>query len=282
MRISPSQVLKSQTCMKQVFFHYKLGIRPNITSANLAFGKAIDSTVMDYLTAITKGSALSSIKDAFLGHWKKETAIPLEYSATQNEEKMLKMGIKMVEMFPEAWEKSGLMIFILPNGEPALQVKLTVQITPQDTLMGYLDLIAVNKDCEIVIIDIKTTGVAYSDNYTHQSDQLTAYQVLVDAHAEQLGLFGADKVGFMCLHKKVEPVIHQPQIVAKRNSSRVQEYLTSCKRYIDDYNAESFSRTSLGAFNSPCNMCDFNELCTHGCEEDLIIPDKARVFLDAA
>jgi len=40
MILSPSRVQKGQTCMKQVWYHYKLGIRPKVTSANLAFGKA--------------------------------------------------------------------------------------------------------------------------------------------------------------------------------------------------------------------------------------------------
>tara|TARA_R110002153_G_scaffold274373_1_gene450345 strand:- start:46026 stop:46877 length:852 start_codon:yes stop_codon:yes gene_type:complete len=275
MIISPSQVLKGQTCMKQVFFHYELGIRPNITSANLAFGKAVDSSVMDYLAALSTGTSLPSMEDVFLRHWKKETSIPLEYSATKSESKMLDIGVKMALALPEAWEKSELMVFTMPDGSPALQVKLAVQISKQDSLRGYLDLIALNQEGKVVIVDIKTTGVEYDDIYTLQSDQLTAYQILVDAHADRLGVERADKVGFMCLHKKTEPVIHQPQIVERRSQDRVQEYLDTCGWYIEDYNAGRFNRCSLGAFNSPCKMCDFKNLCSSGDTDDLIIPDRA-------
>jgi len=265
--------------MKQVFFHYKLGIRPNITSANLAFGKAVDSTSMDYLAALSMGKALPSMEDVFLRHWKKESSIALEYSATQSSTKMMEMGVKMALAFPGAWEESELMIFTMPDGSPALQVKLAVKISPRDTLRGYLDLIALNQDGEIVIIDLKTTGVAYDDTYILQSDQLTAYQIIVDAHADQLGVHGADKVGFMCLHKKTEPVIHQPQIVERRSEDRVQEYLNTCHWYIDAYNTQQFNRCSLGAFNSPCNLCDFRNLCAKGETDDLIIPDMAKAAL---
>ena len=279
MNLSPSRVLKGQTCMRQVYFHYKLGIKNAITSANLAFGKAVDQATMDYLQALSEGRHIGSMEALFLQHWEKETSISLEYSATQSEGKMKAMGIKMAEKFPAAWEQSGLMVFTMPDGSPALQVSLKVQITDRDTLGGYLDLIAMNQEGKIIIIDIKTTGVAYDDVFTLQSDQLTAYQILVDAHADELGIEQADKVGFMCLHKKTDPVIHQPQIAPRRSNQRTQEYLGTCMNYISDYNSGRFNRTSLGAFNSPCNLCDFRLLCSQGITDDLIIPDTAQSAL---
>lgn len=280
MILSPSRVQKGQTCMKQVYFHYKLGIRPSVTSANLAMGKAVDQTVMDYLEAESTGTRLPSLEDVFLRHWKRETAISLEYSATQSEAKMKDMGAAMAAKFPKAWEESGLMVFIMPNGSPALQVDLKIQITPRDYLRGFLDLIAMDQMGNVIIIDIKTTGVAYDDLYVRQSDQLTAYQLLVDSHAKNLGIEKTDKVGFMCLHKKKDPEIHAPQIVDRRPSSRVQEYIQTCQWFIEDYQRGRFNRSPLGAFNSPCNMCDFNRLCSEGKTSDLDIPDSAREDLE--
>jgi hypothetical protein len=265
--------------MKQVYFHYKLGIRPKITSANLALGKAVDQTVMDYLAAEANGKRLPSLEDVFLRHWKRETAISLEYSATQSEAKMRDMGAAMAAKFPQAWEESGLMVFIMPDGSPALQVALKVKITPRDFLQGFLDLIAMDQEGNVIILDIKTTGVAYDDLYVRQSDQLTAYQLLVDSHAKDLGIERADKVGFMCLHKKKDPVIHQPQIVDRRPSDRVQEYLQTCRWFLEDYFKGRFNRSPLGAFNSPCSMCDFNRLCSEGVTSDLEIPDSAQHLL---
>lgn len=275
MILSPSRVQKGQTCMKQVFYHYKLGIRPKITSANLAFGKSVDDTVMDYLKAQTMGKRLPAIEDVFIGHWKKQSAISLEYSATQSEQKFKDMGAAMARKFPEAWEESGLMVFIMPDGSPALQVDLAVKISARDSLRGYLDLIAMDQDGRVIIIDIKTTGVAYDDLYVRQSDQLTAYQLLVDSHAPQLGIEQTDGVGFMCLHKKKTPEIHQPQIVDRRPAERVSEYIQTCQWFLEDYRSGRFNRSPLGAFNSPCNMCDFNRLCSEGNPEDLDIPDRA-------
>jgi len=268
--------------MKQVYFHYKLGIRPSVTSANLAFGKAVDQTVMDYLEADATGKRLPPLEDVFLRHWKKESSISLEYSATQSETKMKDMGAAMVAKFPAAWEQSGLMVFVMPDGSPALQVALKVKITPRDFLQGYLDLIAMDQLGNVIILDIKTTGVAYDDLYVRQSDQLTAYQLLVDSHARDLGIEQTDKVGFMCLHKKKDPEIHQPQIVDRRPSSRVQEYIQTCQWFLDDYHKGRFNRSPLGAFNSPCNMCDFNRLCSEGITSDLDIPDSAHQFLQVA
>ena len=282
MILSPSRVQKGQTCMKQVWYHYKLGIRPKVTSANLAFGKAVDDTVMDYLKAVTLGNRISSIEDVFLRHWKKQSSISLEYSSTQSEKKMREMGAAMAGKFPAAWEESELMVFIMPDGSPALQVELAVQIAPRVSLRGYLDLIAMDQFGRVIVLDIKTTGVAYDDLYVRQSDQLTAYQLLVDSHASTLGIEQADQVGFMCLHKKVDPVIHPPQIVDRRPSDRVSEYIQTCQWFVNDYNNGRFNRSPLGAFNSPCSMCDFNRLCSEGCTEDLDIPDRAKVALQLA
>jgi|TARA_R110000787_G_C13443310_1_gene446604 hypothetical protein len=268
--------------MKQVWYHYKLGIRPKVTSANLAFGKAVDDTVMDYLKAVTLGNRISSIEDVFLRHWKKQSSISLEYSSTQSEKKMREMGAAMAGKFPAAWEESELMVFIMPDGSPALQVELAVQIAPRVSLRGYLDLIAMDQLGRVIILDIKTTGVAYDDLYVRQSDQLTAYQLLVDSHASTLGIEQADQVGFMCLHKKKDPVIHSPQIVDRRPSDRVSEYIQTCQWFVNDYNNGRFNRSPLGAFNSPCSMCDFNRLCSEGCTEDLDIPDRAKVALQLA
>ena len=282
MKLSPSRVQKGQTCMKQVYFHYVLGIRPQITSANLAFGKAVDQTVMDYLKSVTLGTSLPSIEDVFLGHWEKESSISLEYSSTQSPEKMMEIGREMVTKFPAAWEESGLMVFIMPDGSPALQVKLKVRITGQDTLFGYLDLIAMDQLGKVIILDVKTTGVAYDDIFVRQSDQLTAYQILVDAHADSLGIDGTDEVGFMCLHKKSKPEVHAPQIVPRRSEARVQEFIKTCQWFIQDYRNGRFTRSPLGAFNSPCKMCDFNRLCSEGCTSDLMIPDEAKLALGIA
>lgn len=282
MILSPSRVQKGQTCMKQVWYHYKLGIRPKVTSANLAFGKAVDDTVMDYLKAATLGNRISSIEDVFLRHWKKQSSISLEYSSTQSEQKLKDMGAAMAGKFPAAWEESELMVFIMPDGQPALQVDLAVQLAPKVKLRGYLDLIAMDQLGRVIIIDIKTTGVAYDDLYVRQSDQLTAYQLLVDSHAQTLGIEQTDQVGFMCLHKKKDPIIHSPQIVDRRSSDRVSEYIQTCQWFVNDYNNGRFNRSPLGAFNSPCSMCDFNRLCSEGCTEDLEIPDRAKVALQLA
>lgn len=282
MIISPSRVQMGQTCMKQVWYHYKLGIRPKISSANLAFGKAVDETVMEYLQAVTLGNRIPSIEDVFVRHWKEQTSISLEYSSTQSENKMKEMGVALAGKFPEAWEESGLMVLIMPDDSPALQVDLAIRISPKDTLRGFLDLIAMDQDGNIIIIDIKTTGVAYDDLYVLQSDQLTAYQLLVDSHASRLGVRLTNKVGFMCLHKKSNPVIHAPQIVARRPSERVSDYIKTCQWFVNDYNNGRFTRSPLGAFNSPCSMCNFNRLCSEGCTDDLYIPDRAKIALKLA
>lgn len=66
-----------------------------------------------------------------------------------------KNGFKFLEDFVEFWDNSGWQVWHTPEGEPALELQINVHYG--DTLVkAFIDLVAVNKDGELIVVDFKT------------------------------------------------------------------------------------------------------------------------------
>lgn len=280
--LSANKIITADTCKRMMYYRYIIGAKSQAKSANLAFGSAIDTACTTYLLASSMGHPMPDIEAVFLEKWEEETDCEVEYSVTKTPKKLVDMGKKMVDLFPNAWEKSGLMVFVMPDGSPALQVKLSCQLKDGLGLMGYLDLIAMTDEGEIVILDLKTAAAAYGELFAWQSDQLTSYNVLLEANRQSLGIDKVDKLGFMCMLKKATPVIEQPGLIPARTSSEIAQFRSKCFDIERDYKQGRFHKASRHAFNSPCELCDFKQLCTFGDTEGLIIPDDKKPLLHAA
>lgn len=280
--LSANKIITADTCKRMLYYRYILEIKNQVKSSNLAFGSAIDTALMTYLLAITMGHQVHDLEAVFLEKWEEETDCEVEYTVTKTPKKLVEMGKKMVSLFPEAWEKSGLMILVMPDGSPALQVQLSCSLKDKLNLRGYLDLIAMNDDGEIIVIDLKTAAAKYGEVFAWQSDQLTAYNILVEANREALGIDTVDQLGFMCMLKKTNPEIEQPHLIPARSSQEIAEFRQKCFDIETTFNQRRFYKASRHAFNNPCELCDFKQLCTFGDTDGLIIPDKSKPLLQAA
>jgi len=282
MRISANKIITADNCMRSVYYRYVLGITQEVKAANLAFGSAIDAACTTYLEAHTMGQPIPDLEEVFSAEWKSETKCEVDYSSTQTPDKFLSMGRAMVLTFKETWERSGLDVFIMPDGKPALQVKLESQLNSEIGLIGYLDLIAMNDMGLVYVIDIKSAAASYGHEFTEQSDQLTVYQLLMEGNADTLGIDGVDGLGFMCMLKKTKPVVEAPHIVTPRSSSQLAEFRQKCDWFHQDYINGRFPKSAKHAYNSPCSLCNFKDLCTYGDTEGLIIPKQAQQKLALA
>jgi len=280
--LSANKIITADTCKRMMYYRYIVGIKARAKSANLAFGSAIDTACMTYLLAVSMGHAVPDLNAIFLEKWEEETDCEIEYTVTKTPKKLVDMGKKMVDLFPSAWEKSGLMVFVMPDGSPALQIKLSCQLKDGLGLMGYLDLIAMDDEGQVIVIDLKTAAALYGELFAWQSDQLTAYNVLVDANRQELGIDRVDQLGFMCMLKKVNPTIEQPSLIPARTTSDIAEFRSKCFDIERDYKEGRFHKASRHAFNSPCELCDFKQLCTFKDTDGLIIPDDKKALLQVA
>jgi len=279
MKISANRIITADNCMRSVWYRYVLGITTSVKPANLAFGSAIDAACTEYLRTHTMGLPIPDLEAFFQKEWESEIDCEVEYSSTQTPEKFLKMGQAMSVQFKKAWEDTGLDVFIMPNGEPALQVKLECNLSPGIDLLGYLDLIAMDSNGSVLVIDLKTAAASYDLEFTEQSDQLTTYQILMEENADTLGIEGVDGLAFMCMLKKTKPVIEQPHIVKPRTELQLNDFRQKCSWFYKDYKSGRFPKSAKHAYNSPCSLCNFKDLCTYGDDTGLVIPKNAQAEL---
>jgi len=98
-----------------------------------------------------------------------------------------------------------------------------------------------------------------------KSDQLTAYQILLDAYAYKFGIPAVGSLGFLeAIKRKTTPDWDAPRMTKRRSPERVKEYLDKVIWMAEDIRKGRTPSRSLMAWNSPCKMCDFFSLCTTG------------------
>lgn len=284
MDVSFSRLHKYETCGAQFQYHYVQGLRPDATAANLLFGKAVDKAASEFI----KGHALGEAGDPvpiFEREWARLLANHIvTFGATQSPQAFHDTGVELFRQFPGFWENTGLTALIGPGGQPMVQQKLTVQLPSGIRLRGFLDVAALTADGEVAIIDLKTALKAAPEAILLIGEQLTDYQILVEANKERLGIESVAKVGFIDLLKRnvskdgqgAGPQIVGPCLTSPRSETIVRERREKIAYLVTQIHKGVFFRSPRMAFNTPCDMCDFKNLCLHGSMEGLSKPAQAQ------
>mgnify|MGYP001052242207 CR=1 FL=1 len=278
-RLRPSSVLKHDECPAQYYFSAVEGLRSKVTSANLPFGTAVHEAMTGYILSKISGKPFNPV-EAFEAEWDRaiENEI-LGFSSIWDEPSMRATGKLLSERFPEAWDRTGLTP-VLDGDGPVVERRFQATIAPGVVLTGQPDVVAMNSDGEVIVVDVKTTASAYDPTFVLVAEQLTAYQILLEANRESLGIESVDKLGFIeAVKKKVPktnrgtgPEVKEPLLAPSRDGAMTREYLSKVEDMARDIKRERFPRRPRMAFNSPCNMCDFRDYCLKGDMEGLYRP----------
>ncbi len=280
LKIRPSGILKFEDCPFSYHLQYGVGWRAAIESANLAFGTAIHEAITGWLTDHAIGKPEQDILpiERFRVAWKNEiTKKPLEFSTRFTPDEMGATGEQLMDLFPIAWEHLGLFPLFDDDG-PMIERRMEVEVIEGVVLSGQPDFVGMNPRSEVVVIDFKTPASPSNEAFAVLSDQLTAYQVLVEANAQSTGIERVDGMAFMeLLKKKVPkssrgegPQVLEPVLVARRNGARLRDFQAKVGWIAEDIQRGRFPRTPRMAWNSPCDMCDFKGFCSAGSMEDLV------------
>lgn len=282
MDVSFSRLHKYETCGAAYQYHYVRGLRSEQTPANLVFGKALHKALTDYVAAHARGETLDVVS-IFTHEWTQALAgAVVEFPSTHTPESMYETGVELCRQFPTFWENSGLTAVIDRGGNPMVEQKFTMQIARSVKLRGFIDVLAMTADGDIGPIDLKTSASAAPESTLLIGEQLTDYQMLVEANQERYGLEGVDTVGFVeLLKRKVSktgkgPEIIGPNLAPARSRDLVAERRTKIEYLVTQIRKGVFFRNPGMAYNSPCAMCDFRELCLHGSMEGLTEPAQAQ------
>ena len=280
MRLSPTSVLKYEACPQQYYLEEVLKVMPVHRAANLIFGSAVHKTLERWLRHWHSGQSYDAGADLDQRWLAAQTKGGIEYSATQSPESLAETGQVLVKQFTQFWPGFGLMPVLSAQGEPLLENKLEVEIVPGLVYVGKLDLLALNQDGHLVCLDFKTPSSATDPDWLQASDQLLGYQLLLDAHAERLGLPPVERLGLLELIKRKVPKrqgkgpeVCAPISIPRRPQADLDAYRQKLEWVAEDIDRGRFPRRGLMAHNSPCALCALKGLCQDGDLEGIVMPD---------
>ena len=282
MRLSPNAILKFQTCPRQYYFHYVKRWRTLKTALALPFGRAVHKAVERWFIASHSGKDIV-IEDEFERVFRRELLkITPKPDKRWDVESLVATGRALCQKFPPAWAETGLMPVVDARG-PVVEREFRFEITPGVGILTYLDLLAMDTDGLIYLIDLKTPTSPGSAEFTLASDQLTTMQIGVDRYARELGIDQVDRLGFLELVKrktgpkaKVGPTIEPLQTVPRRSPQQIDDFLSTVRFVAHAVRRGDFPRFARQAYNTPCDMCDFAELCLRDDAHGLVQADKAK------
>jgi hypothetical protein len=278
-RLSPSKILKYEDCPRAYYYQYVERLRTLATSSNLVFGTVAHKVLELFLQAWYAGKSFDP-KVAFEERWEIATADQeIEYSSRFESNDLLLTGAALCSQIPEAWERSGLMLVADEKG-PILERTLEVRIGDV-VLVCKPDLLVMDLYGSVGPLDFKTPASASPEDFALVSDQLTAYQVAVDANRERLGTDPVAKVGFWeGIKRKVTgkgPKLNPPMLVPRRSPEDLLEFSQKVQLIGRDIAAERFHRRPRMAHNTPCGMCEYRGLCLEGSMEGLYQKPEPRL-----
>lgn len=281
--LSPSKVATYENCPREYFFKYHLKVNEEMESANLGFGGSVATAFEQFVVGMVSGKPVDPV-EVFRREWTQFTSTRIVgYSSMFSEEGLTAIGEILMQKLPDAWDESGLMVAMDGNGDPLVERRLDLEIGKGVYFRTKLDIAVYDQQLRLGIIDVKTPKDPSSTEFTLLSDQLTAYQGAVDAHKASLGI--EDSVSFVgyweFLKRNVPkkqgtgPYIHRPEIVQARPRKDVDAYMQKVAWVAENIQAGRFPRTPRMAFNSPCAMCSFANLCSKRSTEGLVFSSEA-------
>lgn len=288
--LSPSKLGDLETCGYMYARKHIDRWREETVSHALVFGGAVDDALDAYLRSLIAGFPIDPVAQ-FQALWDARTASQaIAYNTRFDRESLRAMGSLMLTRFPGVWAKTGYQIVFDPHGEPIMQRDLEIELPHQVVLRTKLDLLVRDRQGRILIIDLKTAAAVYPEFLTPLSEQLTAYQIAVEAHAPLLGIERIDGLGFIEMIKRPVPkkkdaegpTVELPVVAPRRTDDEVAEYLQKVQWAADDVRRGRFPRRPRAGYNTPCGMCFLVNHCSKRDDDGVLKPDVPKLPLLAA
>jgi len=284
MRLSPTAVLKYETCPRLYYFEEVLRIRSVHQPANLVFGRVVHQCIERALRA-RLAQVSFDIGATFNALWTQATTeTGIEYSATQSPEALAAIGHHLVTAFEAAWNGWELIPMLDTEGEPIIERKLEIPLSLDVVFSGRLDMLVFDRQGQLQCLDLKTPSQPTDGDWLTVSDQLTGYQLLLDARADQWGIGQVARLGVVELIKRPipkrqgkGPEVREPVTVARRGEPELAAYRQKVLWTAENIAAQRFPRRTLMAHNSPCKLCALRGVCHEGDTEGWIIPEHTAV-----
>jgi len=270
-RLRPSAILKYQMCPYAYHLQYEQGLEMEVKSANLYFGTAVHNAITSWIRDDALGTGDRLPVERFEEAWGLVlSSVSMTFSTSFTPDEMTDMGKVLTDKFPESWRKLDLIPLFDAKGA-LIERRFEAPISEGVILTGQPDFVGMNTHDEVIVLDFKTAASPSSIELVTQSDQLSAYQFIIESHKSNLGIDHVHRLGFMDLLKKKVPkrhgegpVVMTPNSSHRRDNATLLEFRDKVTWIAEDIQRKRFPKTPLMAFNTPCDMCDFKNLCAFG------------------
>lgn len=238
LRLSHSQCSKYTQCPQAYKYHYVERIRPSLTPASLLFGSALDSAMNELLKPERNIKPEDIFLEAFTNAHINNvltfipTNIKLTYAASDLDLDLLDLPDSDKELLAtlkskkskyglasfskdehifynqSCWDSlkaKGLLMLkayrdkVVPMFDEILDVQVPISLSNgEDTVTGFVDVVARVKGHGIVILDNKTSSIEYAEDSVITSPQLSLYMhALYPAYQTR-------KAGYIVLRKQIK------------------------------------------------------------------------------
>lgn len=269
--LSPSGMATYENCPRSYYLDRILKVRTQETGCALGFGGAISRAVEQFKIGTVTGTFVDPVP-VFQAEWQKFTETrTVKYGAYDSEDGLLATGTKLMEEFPSAWDREGLTVALDRDGAPIVERLLDVDLGEGTMLRTKLDSMLFDRDWRFLLVDEKTTRSPTDIRFALMGEQLTAYQIAVTAHADQLGVPPIDGLAYWELIKRnipkkpgagKGPSIEAISAVKPRSDQDVAAFVTKARSIAQRIRNRDFPKTPRMAWNSPCMNCDLLDLCS--------------------
>lgn len=249
LNISPSQVARWNSCPRSWLYgrHYRTLDEPG----NFAIGRALHDGIQQFLLGQAWGIKVDA-EAAMLQSLNKSLYKPLDWE--------VEMLTRLLAGFDEWWDSNDYEI-IWHYGVPMIEMWMSMTLPNNVELRGVVDAILWHPEKGICVFDWKTARSRSPDWFATVAPQLTAYQVLAEHYLKKR----IDRLSFLEMRKTKVKKVPPTHIESDRHSKEKRQNLfQQIQLMAISVRAGHFPANVGMAWNSPCKMCDFRQLCHEG------------------
>lgn len=271
--LSPSGIATFENCPMSYYLDRVLKVRTKESTSSVGMGSALASAMEAFLRGTVMGKFVDPVP-VFQEQWREFVrGHVVRYPQNADADRLEETGKRLMEMFPEAWEAEGLTVALDGQAEPMIERKLVIDVSPGVRLTTKLDLCAFNRDWDLVLIDQKSPAQETDIRFALMGEQLTAYQVAIQAHGQALKLPDIKGVAYWELIRRMVPKkanagkgpeIRPISTVKPRSQGAIQAYVNKVEGIAARIRNRDFPKTPRMAWNTPCTLCPYLDLCAQG------------------
>lgn len=271
--LRPSDIAKFSDCSYQ-FQLQEMGVRANVKPINLAFGTALHFAIEHYLLGDCSATAMESM---FSDKFESEISTGwVELAYTKPIGVFEAIGKKLVLAFPAWFDGLNLDIALIEhemmfklNDKTGLTMTLDFAGTSKGDLFDHLGNL-IGGPGSTVIVDWKSVAQSAFEPFTGSSHQLSYYWKGVDYFSEKIGIPSPVACSY---GEGLKPNASKASSASIDNArwlplswhTRTKRHLKNAVDYAlwvaDQIRSGQFYKCSKMAYNTPCELCNFSELC---------------------